>query len=119
MALGFDKKSRTVEDNTHDIDASPNPEKPYGFDAEKGEDKGRKMSRVGGADVIADSDSQLSVGRQVELEASNAIKYRTCSWQKVTPFSISQQGTRKQCTCTKQYTNDATVMRNVHLTCPS
>ena len=42
------------------------------------------MSRVAG--VIggeADQDSQLSVGKQLELEATNSIKYRTCSWQKV------------------------------------
>jgi hypothetical protein len=26
---------------------------------------------------------KISVGKQVELEAENAIKYRTCSWQKV------------------------------------
>ena len=29
------------------------------------------------------SDSEESVGRQIELEAENSIKYRTCSWQKV------------------------------------
>jgi hypothetical protein len=48
---------------------------------------GRKMSRIGpppGAfRVTADSDSQDDISRLVELEAGNAIKYRTCSWQKV------------------------------------
>ena len=83
MALGFGNKSRPVENTNQDIDASPNPENNYGYDAEKGGDKERKMSRVGGVGIIADSDSQLSVGKQVELEASNAIKYRTCTWQKV------------------------------------
>lgn len=30
------------------------------------------------------SDSETGdVGRQIELEAENSIKYRTCSWQKV------------------------------------
>jgi len=30
-----------------------------------------------------DSSSGMSVGKQMELEADNAIKYRTCSWPKV------------------------------------
>jgi hypothetical protein len=29
------------------------------------------------------ADDRASVGKQLELEAENAIKYRTCSWQKV------------------------------------
>lgn len=32
-------------------------------------------------DMDTDSD-RFSVGKQMELEAENAIKYRTCSWQK-------------------------------------
>lgn len=83
MALGFGSKSRPVQDTTQSLDASPNPDLGYGFDPEKGEQKERKMSRVGGVGAPADTDSQLSVGRQLELEATNSIKYRTCSWQKV------------------------------------
>lgn len=30
-----------------------------------------------------DSDESITVGKQMEMEADNAIKYRTCSWQKV------------------------------------
>jgi len=45
------------------------------------------MSRVGGPipGIVGDSDadSALSVGKQLELEATNSIKYRTCSWPKV------------------------------------
>ena len=52
---------------------------------------GRKMSRIGpppGAlKVTLDSDSQDEISRLVELEAGNAIKYRTCSWQKVNRLS--------------------------------
>lgn len=55
----------------------------------------RKMSRIGPpVEVpglpISDSDSNI-VGKQMELEADNAIKYRTCSWQKVhkTPLPSS------------------------------
>lgn len=34
--------------------------------------------------ITADDTSEdISVGKQMEMEADNAIKYRTCSWQKV------------------------------------
>lgn len=39
--------------------------------------------QVNDAQEAVESDSNASVGRQIELEAGNAIKYRTCSWQKV------------------------------------
>lgn len=32
--------------------------------------------------VQSDSDTD-DIGRQIEMEAGNSIKYRTCSWQKV------------------------------------
>ena len=49
---------------------------------------GRKMSRIGPPPGMlhppgSDDDSGDDIGRLVELEAENAIKYRTCSWQKV------------------------------------
>ena len=31
----------------------------------------------------SDSEEGDGVGRQIQLEAGNSIKYRTCSWQKV------------------------------------
>ena len=57
----------------------------YGYDVEKTEEhKGRKMSRIAGPNLTdSDEDSMMSVGKQMELESSNSIKYRTCSWQKV------------------------------------
>ena len=59
----------------------------YGYDIEKNGPKERKMSRVGGPipGTVGDSDtdSAMSVGKQLELEATNSIKYRTCSWPKV------------------------------------
>lgn len=51
---------------------------------------GRRMSRI--AKPVAandhvplgsDTESTVSVGAQIEMEKENAIKYRTCSWQKV------------------------------------
>ena len=51
------------------------------YDPESGRDeKGRKMSRLG---TLTDDPEKKDVDKQIELEAGNAIKYRTCSWQKV------------------------------------
>lgn len=84
MALG--RKGRKVDNTNHDID--PNSvtmgDGQY-YDAENtGEKGGRKMNRIAGVmGGESDQDSQLGVGKQLELEATNSIKYRTCSWQKV------------------------------------
>jgi len=51
----------------------------------------RQYSRIGPAvnGARADSDSDCGdIGRQMELEADAAIKYRTCSWQKVGFFPL-------------------------------
>ena len=87
MALGM--KSRKVDNNTQDINVNngltTNTEETtgYGYDPESNEKGGRKMSRIAGVIGESDDDSTLSVGKQLELEATNSIKYRTCSWQKV------------------------------------
>ena len=51
---------------------------------------GRKMSRIGppprNSSIVPVSDDNGIVdeyGKLVEMEAGDAIKYRTCSWQKV------------------------------------
>jgi hypothetical protein len=75
-------------------------------DAEKGGVPGgpRKMSRIdrpvtksisgqlGGSDLTGDdeTDPSISVGKQMELEAGNAIKYRTCSWYKTAALLFSE-----------------------------
>jgi hypothetical protein len=41
-----------------------------------------QQTHAPGAGALSDSESG-EVGRQIELEADNSIKYRTCSWQKV------------------------------------
>lgn len=72
---------------------------PDGADAEKQQSNaGRKMSRIDrpvtksisgnlagrrSVDGDMESEASVSVGKQMEMEAGNAIKYRTCSWQKV------------------------------------
>ena len=40
--------------------------------------KGRRS-----VDANAEEEGDVSIGKQVEMEAGNAIKYRTCNWQKV------------------------------------
>lgn len=82
--LGGGKKSQVVDNAPPQAIES----EKYGntYDAEGGTFGGRKMSRVDGKALTtadSDSDSGLSVGKQIELEQSQAIKYRTCSWQKV------------------------------------
>ena len=87
-------------DKSHVVDNAPSPtinaEKygpTYDADAEGGTYGGRKMSRVDNktfAGPDSDSDSGLSVGKQIELEQSQAIKYRTCSWQKTAALLFSE-----------------------------
>lgn len=74
MALGFGTKKAEEAGITND---SKNPDDLYDPEDQSANGR-RRLSRV--AD---DSSSTLSVGKQIELEADNAIKYRTCSWQKV------------------------------------
>lgn len=38
--------------------------------------------------AIDSSSTSESVGRQIEMESENTIKYRTCSWQKVRLLSL-------------------------------
>ena len=49
--------------------------------------QGRKMSRIApprtNSLLDADASSDDEHGKLVAMEADNAIKYRTCSWQKV------------------------------------
>jgi hypothetical protein len=83
----------TVDNNIYDKDVSPNRE----IDVEKQRSGNTgygkiQMNRIGAppahlAASVASSDTEsensVSVGKQLQMEAENAIKYRTCSWQKV------------------------------------
>jgi len=91
--LGF-YNSNNNNNNTNNGDVSPDVEK-------MGDGGGRKMSRIdrpvtksisgqgagaGAGDPVLDddmTDTSVSVGKQMELESGNSIKYRTCSWYKV------------------------------------
>lgn len=104
MALGFGKKADDESPPPAMSNQSEFGKEQYydGFgrgDEETGgvgrqSNGGRKMSRIdkpvtqsisgqGGLTDDDASDPSVSVGKQMELEAGNAIKYRTCSWQKV------------------------------------
>ncbi|KAL2872023.1 putative neutral amino acid permease [Aspergillus lucknowensis] len=51
--------------------------------------KGKDLEAQQVAGAMSDSDSG-EVGRQIELEAENSIKYRTCSWQKTAALLFSE-----------------------------
>ena len=92
MALGFTKNA-TATENTYGEDVKgirdlPVEKDVYGYDTEAQGVTGRKMARIGGpisGGIMGDSDSEsaMSVNKQMELESTNSIKYRTCSWPKV------------------------------------
>jgi hypothetical protein len=42
-----------------------------------------RLEKPSRKDLDDSSDQSITVGKQMELEAENAIKYRTCSWPKV------------------------------------
>lgn len=46
------------------------------------EGQGRRLSHHH-VHAVDSSSTTESVGRQIEMESENTIKYRTCSWQKV------------------------------------
>jgi hypothetical protein len=73
------------EDNPFGFESNFSPGEKEEKDAEGRGSFSRKYSRiVPAASFAADCDSDKGdIGRQIELEANAAIKYRTCSWQKV------------------------------------
>ncbi|KAK2752746.1 hypothetical protein FQN55_005877 [Onygenales sp. PD_40] len=50
----------------------------------------RRGSRIAAIPSSNSESSRNTVGKQVELEADNAIKYRTCSWQKTAALLFSE-----------------------------
>jgi hypothetical protein len=42
-----------------------------------------RLEKPSRKDMDDSSDQSITVGKQMEMEAENAIKYRTCSWPKV------------------------------------
>jgi hypothetical protein len=105
MALGFGKSKTNGSSSSSPPNekAEPkfddvNPYNDYSADQTTAEHGGSKKSKkpmnridrpitrsITGDSTMGDSstDVSVSIGKQMELEADNAIKYRTCSWQKV------------------------------------
>lgn len=92
MALGFGNKTSVVNaDNSHSLDGVNNGEKSqYDVEGQKsswggmGNQNGGRIAPVMyGAAGESDDEAAAGVAKQMELESDNAIKYRTCTWQKV------------------------------------
>jgi hypothetical protein len=77
MALGalFSRKASPADNNSQDSNDKVAYEKESSYDAEAA----GILAPVGDSG----SDASITIGKQIEMEANNAIKYRTCSWQKV------------------------------------
>jgi len=114
MALGFGKKN--ASDSSNHSSSPPNekadlksdgltPYTAFSADQTTAEHGGSKklnkpMNRIDrpitksitGDSAMGDSstDVSVSIGKQMELEADNAIKYRTCSWQKTAALLFSE-----------------------------
>ena len=88
MAFGLGKSGRKVDNTNQDLDPNSSPNGSTGkdyYDAEAQDNKGRKMSRIAAPGSLSGDTEKIDVGKQMELEATNSIKYRTCSWPKVVP----------------------------------
>ena len=99
MALGpFGTKDNVVSDypppsNALETEKSVVGNAGYGSEPHDPESltaprKGSRIDKAITKSIVPDSDnddssSGASVGKQMELEAGNAIQYRTCSWPKV------------------------------------
>jgi hypothetical protein len=115
MALGFGNKKMTSSDESgNEKDSAPQFGNNYdGFspDAEaQGATRFRKGSRIDrpvinsiagniegrkpSVDQTID-EGEVSIGKQLEAEAGNAIQYRTCSWQKLS-FALTLSSARQK-----------------------
>ncbi|KAI9850214.1 MAG: hypothetical protein M1838_005984 [Thelocarpon superellum] len=70
------------------------PSSTGAYDTEKNRTDGPKLNRIGpplkgSIPQVSDADS-VDVGTLVELEAGNAIQYRTCSWPKTAALLFSE-----------------------------
>lgn len=67
---------------------------PYHYDTERQSSAivGRKGGRIGPPldGTVGSDDDSINVSKQMELEAENSIKYRTCTWQKTAALLFSE-----------------------------
>jgi hypothetical protein len=94
MAVSKESPNPASWDHDRDHDRSPElsdkseqDPKLKDFDIEG---QGRRGSQHVAA--IDSSSTTESIGRQIDMESENTIKYRTCSWQKVRFVRIRKLG---------------------------
>jgi hypothetical protein len=96
MALGFSSKSEKAEKADSQ---SSNEKAPIdNYDPERTVFRGKPMNRIdgplkartGSITPADDSSGDFSIGKQIEMEAENAIQYRTCSWPKTAALLFSE-----------------------------
>ncbi|KAI9928837.1 hypothetical protein MW887_002058 [Aspergillus wentii] len=77
---GHDRRSSTSSDRI--IDNNPAKVKNADLESQQHDQTHR---------IAVDSDAETeSIGRQIEMESENSIKYRTCSWQKTAALLFSE-----------------------------
>jgi hypothetical protein len=92
MALGLFKKASpavsnsSTDEKVYSKDASHDPAN-IGAGTDRLQDPGANRDPEKGVD--SDTESSI-IGKQVAMEAENAIKYRTCSWQKTAALLFSE-----------------------------
>ncbi|KAJ5378924.1 hypothetical protein N7509_012043 [Penicillium cosmopolitanum] len=74
-------------DHSPDLSDKEQERKLKDYDAESGHGRRHSHHHVTALDL---SSTTESVGRQIEMEAENTIKYRTCSWQKTAALLFSE-----------------------------
>lgn len=79
------RKAPPPDTRSHSSSEKPAYEQEKNYDAEAAAARG-----ITAPTEDADSDASITIGRQIELEANNAIKYRTCSWQKTAALLFSE-----------------------------
>ena len=83
--MDLQHKERSTDSDPSDASAPAlSGSGPHGPDVEaSGDIKPGKTELSASRASDSEEDGALTVEKQMELEAGNAIKYRTCSWQKV------------------------------------
>ncbi|KAH9865657.1 hypothetical protein J1614_009243 [Plenodomus biglobosus] len=83
MALGLLGEKKAAADSHSQSSADgkvSEPEKSYDAEAGLGGQSGKRDS----------SDASFAIGKQIEMEAGNQIKYRTCSWPKTAALLFAE-----------------------------
>lgn len=93
----MDKKDETINNpgnDLHNVDLESNPKKARGFrNMAIGPRIAPVLPHLKGQDFGSDDSGSDILGKQIEMEANNAIQYRTCSWQKVCPCAVRKWST--------------------------